>query len=331
MIALTGWDIPFFSGGDTGPFKAIEESILADLLPTEKLSATLAWYYMFGSWGAALGLVSSGWLVQTLQNHRMATRDSYRAVFWLYAAIGLLKTSLALMMSDHCETGTATDLPELSTEDYPQDETRPLLQSHKRPMMCASSISLETRQFLLKFGSIIIFDNIGTGLATDSWLTYFVSRKFSSSSGTLLGSIFSTCSLIVSVSNILAIPLVSRIGIIPTMLVGHFLASVALGLLPFPNQLPGAVSLLAMRAIFLDFDQAPRQTFLAQSVPSEQRTFAMGVINMIRTLAQSGGPIITGYLSHVGKLGWAFVLAGGFKWVYDLLLLVMFLERPSKS
>lgn len=88
--------------------------------------------------------------------------------------------------------------------------------------------------------------------------------------------------------------------------------------------------LLVTRAIFLDFDQAPRQTFLAQRVPAEERTAAMGVVNMTRTLAQSGGPLLTGYLGQQGRLGLSFALAGVFKWVYDILLAVAFLPGSYK-
>ena len=320
-----------FSGGDVGPFKAIEESTLAHLLPTKDLHATLAWYYTLGSWGGALGLFSTGWLLQCLEHNHLSTLTAYRIVFWLYAAIGILKTLLTFLLSEMCEPNIKDAATPDGTEAASVDETESLLRDHRRVTKPAFSTSPETRRFLLKFCPILVFDNLGTGLATESWQTYFISQKFPSIQDGVLGSIFSTCSVIMSMSNILAIPVVGHIGILRTMILGHVLASTSLMLLPLPDKIGGAVMLLVIRAIFLDFDQAPRQTFLAQSVPSNERTAAMGVVNMTRTLAQSGGPILTGYLGQRGRLGLSFILAGLVKWIYDILLAVVFLSGNSKT
>ena len=52
----------------------------------------------------------------------------------------------------------------------------------------------------------------------------------------------------------------------------------------------------------------------------------MGTINMVRTIASTGGPLVTGYF-HDQKMWWAtFVVAGSIKVMYDLGLLAMFLR-----
>ncbi|KUM62504.1 hypothetical protein ACN42_g4583 [Penicillium freii] len=261
----------------------------------------------------------------------MAALDAYRVAFGLYSAIGVLKTVVTFLLTDKCEAEPQDPASSEAIQPRSMNESEPLLPPHRRSTTPAFSISLPTRGFLLKFCPIIMFDNVGTGFSTDSWLTYFLNRKFPNISDGLLGSIFSTCSVIISISNILAIPAARRFGILHTMIMGHVIASTALMLLPLPDELNGAVMLLVTRAVFLDFDQAPRQTFLSQRLPADERTAAMGFVNMTRTLAQSGGPLLTGYLGQQGQLGFSFVLAGVVKLVYNILLAVVFLPESCKQ
>ena len=58
-------------------------------------------------------------------------------------------------------------------------------------------------------------------------------------------------------------------------------------------------------------DQAPRQAFLAAAVLPEERTAVMGWVNVVKTAAQSGGPVVTGKLAGEGRFWISFVTAGG--------------------
>jgi predicted MFS family arabinose efflux permease len=71
-------------------------------------------------------------------------------------------------------------------------------------------------------------------------------------------------------------------------------------------------------------DGAPRTAFLASYVPDNERTSVMGVINIVKTLAQSFGPTITGYLAGQGQIRYSFFMAGAMKVVYDLMILYFF-------
>jgi hypothetical protein len=315
-----------FSGGDIGPFKAIEESVFTCLLSPEELSTVLAWYYTSGSCGGAVGLFVTGWLLQHLEKNRMSTLDTHRVVFWLYAAMGLWMTMLTTLLSRSCEVHGD---PMVVSEDGEEDdairtETSWLLSRRERLPIPTLSMAAETRGFLRRFGPILVFDQFGTGLSTDSWLIYFIRARFTSCSDGIIGSIFSICSIIISVSNILAIPVTWQIGKLPTMILGHWLASTSLLILPWPDDMKTTIALLIIRAVFLDFDQASRQAFIAQSVATKDRTAALGIINMIRTLSQGVGPSVTGYLAQKGHLGLSFVLAGLSKWLYDLGLATVF-------
>jgi hypothetical protein len=53
--------------------------------------------------------------------------------------------------------------------------------------------------------------------------------------------------------------------------------------------------------------QAPRQAFLATAVPPGEPTIVMGIANVVKTLSQSLGPVVTGALAQRGKFWVAFV------------------------
>jgi MFS family permease len=83
-------------------------------------------------------------------------------------------------------------------------------------------------------------------------------------------------------------------------------------------------------------DQAPRAAFVAAVVKPEERTAVMGINSMIRTFAQSAGPIVTGLLAGSDQFWIAFVVAGTFKASYDLGLWALFVnmelnKHESKS
>lgn len=92
------------SGNEIGPFKAIEESILAHLVGENVRSDIFAWYVISGTVGMASGTFSCGWLVQHLQSlPGWREIDSYRTVFWIYSGLGLIKALLSALLSKRCE------------------------------------------------------------------------------------------------------------------------------------------------------------------------------------------------------------------------------------
>jgi len=80
-------------------------------------------------------------------------------------------------------------------------------------------------------------------------------------------------------------------------------------------------------------DVAPRTAFLSSAVKPEERTSVMGIVNVVKTIGQSAGPLITGTLVGKGLFYIAFLLAGGSKIIYDLGLLAWFLKssRPARA
>lgn len=112
------------SGNEIGPFRAVEESTLAHLTPQEKLPDTFVWYSLIGTAGVALGQLICGWVLTSLQElHGYDVVASYRVIFYVYAAVGIIKFILTLGLTRKVEY-----VKEEETREQPQnDERRPLL------------------------------------------------------------------------------------------------------------------------------------------------------------------------------------------------------------
>ena len=57
----------------------------------------------------------------------------------------------------------------------------------------------------------------------------------------------------------------------------------------------------------------------------------MGLINVVKTLSQSAGPLFTGRWAQAEKLWLAFVVAGTLKLLYDALMVAMFLRYRTRE
>jgi len=109
-----------------------------------------------------------------------------------------------------------------------------------------------------------------------------------------------------------------------TMVFTHLPSAIFLALIPIPSSLPFAMLFLILRSCTQSMDVAPRSAFLAAVVLPNERTAVMGLINVVKTSAQSLGPLITGVLADKGVFWVSLVAAGTLKATYDLGMLAVF-------
>lgn len=115
------------------------------------------------------------------------------------------------------------------------------------------------------------------------------------------------------------------------MVFTHLPSSILLALLPLPSNPKIATLILILRSSTQSMDSAPRSAFLAKILLPEERTSVMGTVNVVKSTAQSLGPLITGVLAS-NQLFWvSFVCAGLFKSSYDLGLLAVFKSYVGRS
>lgn len=115
------------------------------------------------------------------------------------------------------------------------------------------------------------------------------------------------------------------------MVFTHLPSAIFLALIPIPSTLPFAMTFLLLRACLQSMDVAPRSAFMAAVVLPHERTAVMGLINVVKTSAQSLGPLLTGILADRNLVWVAFVCAGSLKACYDLGMLAVFAGHKTQE
>lgn len=302
---------------------------------------------LVGSAGSAGGMILCGWIVEELKSvSGWSETRAYRLIFGLYALLGIVKFILSLMLSDACELETEkpphhpdVQLNTLEAEGLLSDDDNEQGESSRPELIGAPNvqkrsiwpqISPSSRSILIKLSFLFAFDSFASGLTPQSWITYFFTRKFSLPEGQL-GTLFFVTNILASVSNLVAASIAKRIGLIKTMVFTHLPSAILLALIPVPSNVILAMAFLVLRASMQSMDQAPRQAFLSAVVLPNERTAVMGVLNVVKTLSQSGGPVATGWLGSLNKFWIAFVVAGSLKAGYDLTILKMFVGYKTQE
>ncbi|MCJ1380167.1 hypothetical protein MMC17_003270 [Xylographa soralifera] len=317
-------------GNEVGPFRAIEESIVAHLTPASNRSDVYAWYSLVGTAGTAFGIMTCGWVVNNLQSTEgMDNVSAYRLAYFGYAALGLVKFILACGLSKRVEADKAHVKDDPTTEPLLENEIGP--EAAKKPKKSMlPSISKASRTIVINLCILFALDAFASGLAPMSWVTYFFRQKFDLHEGRL-GSLFFTTSIIAAASMLVASSIAKRIGNVKTMVFTHLPSAIALSLIPVPSSLTGAIVFLVLRSCTQSMDVAPRSAFLADIILPNERTAVMGTINVVKTCSQSLGPSITGVLADHGLFWVAFVMAGSLKATYDLGMLAVFLGHEKRE
>ncbi|MFI5337105.1 MAG: MFS transporter, partial [Opitutales bacterium] len=78
------------TGNEVGPFLAVEQAALAQVVPAEKRTKFFAWYNFAGYLATAVGSLVTGTVVRTLQAAGVSPVVSYAGIFWAYAGLGLV-------------------------------------------------------------------------------------------------------------------------------------------------------------------------------------------------------------------------------------------------
>jgi MFS family permease len=340
------------TGADCGPFRAVEESILSGLTDEKTRSDVLSWYVTATTMAGAVGAEVAGRTVQALEKSSGDTTKAFHALFWAYAAFGILGSILCLGLSKRCEAAgeKRAEMVERGRGSGEGEEEEVLLEAMtpsttdgfeeagerstrrqnirvppQKKQSYFSQISKSTRAIMYKLWILLAIDSLADGMTPYSLMNYYVDQKFHLSKATL-GDITSASQFLCAVSAVFAGPLAKRIGLINTMVFTHLPSSIASAFIPLPSSVGWTIGLMLFRASLNSMDQAPRTAFIAAVVKPEERTGAMGITSMVRTLAMSLGPSITGLLSGNGTFWVAFLATGICRITYDLGLWVLFVN-----
>ncbi len=286
------------SGNEVGPFLAVEQAALAQLLPSERRTAAFAWYNLAGSFSTALGALAGGVLAQGLQGAGFTPLAAYRGIVLGYATIGLLLAGMFTRLS-----------PQVEARLHPPEEE------------AAGKAFLglrRSRQVVLKLAALFSLDAFAGGFVIQSLVAYWFHARFGVEPA-VLGVIFFGANILAGVSALSAAWVARRIGLIRTMVFTHLPSNILLMLVPLMPSLPLAAALLLLRFSISQMDVPTRQSYTMAVVDPKERSAASGVTGVARTVGASLAPVFTGFLwSSPALLGAPFIISGVLKIFYDL-------------
>ncbi|KAK2605617.1 hypothetical protein N8I77_008443 [Diaporthe amygdali] len=330
------------TGGDTGPFRAIEESVLSELTNPSTRSDVLSWYITTAAVGSACGVAAAGRMIETLKDRDGWTLlEAYHACFAVYALMGAAASLAAFGLSKKCELKPTAITKEQETGEAAEgllnnQELRTVDDSHQaldgveepKPQPTTSKIariSKETRSIMYALWFLLMVDSLADGMVSMSLTTYYVDEKFHPPKSTL-GDVISASYFCAALSTVFAGPLSRHIGLVNTMVFTHIPSSAAVLLFPAAQSRWLTFVLLVLRVGLNNMDQAPRAALIAAVVKPQERTAVMGITSTLRTLANVTGPSFTGLLADSGRFWIAFVVGGALRLAYDVGLFVAFIN-----
>jgi len=173
---------------------------------------------------------------------------------------------------------------------------------------------------VFKLSSLFALDAFAGGLIVQSMFAYWFYVRFDVDAGTL-GSIFFGANILAGISALLAVRIENKIGLISTMVFTHIPSNILLILVPLMPTLPLAIGLLLLRFSISQMDVPTRQSYTMAVVDPDERSAASGITAIARSVGASISPMLTGFFfSFPALLSAPFILSGGLKIIYDLLL-----------
>ena len=287
------------SGNEVGPFLALEQAALSHTVSNTRRTGVFAWYNLAGSVATALGALVGGGLAQLLQSAGWSPVASYGLIVLGYAILGAILVLLFLRLSSAIEA-----------------ELR-----QAEPGLAARFLGLEhSRSIVLKLSALFTLDAFAGGFVVQSIVAYWFFRRFGVEPA-LLGTIFFAANVLAGLSALSAVWVARRVGLLNTMVVTHLPSNVLLILVPLMPNLPLAVTMLLLRFSISQMDVVTRQSYTMAVVPPDERAAAAGVTGIARTLGASLAPALAGaLLANPLLMGAPFLISGGLKIIYDLLV-----------
>ena len=297
------------SGNEVGPFLAVEQASLSQTIPDRDRTRIFGWYNLAGSLATASGALVAGFIAQLLQGGGSSEIDSYRVIVISYAFVGIVLAALFSRLSPAVEV-PAAERTSVATR----------LGLHR------------SRGIVLRLAALFSLDAFAGGFVMQSLIAYWFQRRFDADPA-VLGAIFFGANILAGISALAAARLAARIGLINTMVFTHLPSNVLLILVPLMPTLPLAVGVLLARFAISQMDVPTRQSYTIAVVEPDERSAAAGVTGIARSLGAAVSPsLATPLLQSAPLAGLPFVIGGGLKIVYDLLVLRAFSAvRPPEE
>jgi len=290
LVAFVGTLNP--SSGDVSVFLPLEHARLAGAASGHARTALFARYSVVGAVCAAAGALAAG-LPDWLSSHTgSAAVVMLRAMFVLYAAIGLAVWLLY---------------------------RRPAIEPPGGEVPGAAVALGPSRRIVVRLAALFSIDAFAGGLVVNSLLALWLLQRFGLSLAQA-GAFFFWAGLLSAASQLVAPWVAQRIGLLNTMVFTHIPANVCLILAAMAPNLATVLVLLFVRSALSQMDVPTRTAYVMSVVTPQERPAAAGFTAVPRSLAAALSPTISGALLAAGYVALPLVACGVLKIAYDLAL-----------
>lgn len=170
-----------------------------------------------------------------------------------------------------------------------------------------------------RLAALFALDSFAGGFVLQSLVAYYLHTRWDLGLAAL-GQVFFVAQILTAASLLLAARAAARFGLLNTMVVSHLVSNVLLIAIAAAPTAAVAIVLLLARQLLSQMDVPTRQAYVMGIVEDHEREAAAAVTTLWRTVAQAVTPAVTGWVMQAVALSAPFVLGGGLKIVYDLLL-----------
>lgn len=307
LMLVSGFAGFGLGGKDRAAQSALEQPVLARAAPATHRTTLFAYYNVIGGLASAMGALFSSMPVILERTLPIETLDAYRAMFFVYAAVGALVSVVYLRLSQASEAPAA-------------DGRR-----------IGITLPRRSKGIIYRLTALGAMDSFGGGFMFQTFLAYWFSLKFDLSLESLAG-VFFAANIISSFSAILAAMIARRIGLINTMVWTHIPANLLVVGMAFAPFAWLAVAMLLVRESMSQMDVPTRQSYTMAVVAPEEQTVAAGMSTLGRQGGQMPAPYISGLLVQASLTSAPLIAGGLIKVVYDLLLWQQFRNvRPPEE
>jgi MFS family permease len=293
LVAFVGTLNP--SAGDVSVFLPLEHARLAEAARGDARTALFARYSVLGALAAAVGALASGVPEWLARQGGIALVDALRAMFVLYALLGVAVGWLY------------RDLPPAPTDGgaAPPSALGP------------------SRGIVMRLAALFSVDAFAGGLVVNALLALWLLERFGLSLAQA-GVFFFWTGLLSAASQLAAPRVAQRIGLLNTMVFTHIPANVCLVLAALAPTLPIALVLLFVRSALSQMDVPTRTAYVMAVVTPAERAAAAGFTAVPRSLAAAVSPTLAGAALAAGWPALPLVGCGLLKIAYDLTLWRLF-------
>jgi MFS family permease len=289
------------NGQDAGPFSPLEHSLLPGALRSGTPVRAFAWYNLVAFASAATGAMAAGLVLGAAERAGTPALEAQRAMLLAYGGAGLALTALYAWLA--ARQGPPAREPVVAAPD---------------------KLGLgRSRGVVLWLAGLQGLDALAGGFVMQSLVAYWLTLRFDASPEAL-GALFFGTNLLSALSFLAAARVAERFGLLHTMVFTHLPSNVLLALVPFMPTFAGAAAMLLARHLLSQMDVPTRQAYTVALVAPDERAAAAGFTVSVRSLSSAVAPAFAGATMVAAATPLPFLLAGGLKIVYDLLLFFRF-------